>query len=457
MSFVSFVVNPNYPVITDPARPAWHFGPPAQWMNDPNGVSWHEGWCHVFYQHNPGGDAWADMHWGHARSRDFVHWEHLPLALRPQLTAGEKHCYSGCLARTAAGEPVILYTSVPPQEIEHGKNTQALATPDNADWRTWTQHVSTPFLDLATQDGPAFRRDWRDPFVFQAEGRTFLVIGAILGEETVVALYENPAGDLRHWVYRGIIHREPRTQTPFLECPNLIPFGSGNKWVLLTSPCRAVEWFSGTLDLHHYTFHIERRGRLDESDHYYATHPATDPTGRIVVFGWVRNFPKNRGWNGCLGVPRRLWLDAAGDLCSEPVTEIATLRTTQADYAPQPLSAAPIALPLPAEAMSDGELTLELAPAAQVVFEIAGVRIAFSADGVRFDDRPTVALAPGRIRVRWLLDCSLLELFVNDRAAYTRVVSFPAAPVAQLHATAGTAQLSGGRVWTLRSAPSTFA
>ena len=76
-----------YPTIADPTRPAWHFGPPAYWMNDPNGVCWHEAWCHLFYQHNPHGDAWADMHWGHARSRDLIHWEHLPLALRPRHTA----------------------------------------------------------------------------------------------------------------------------------------------------------------------------------------------------------------------------------------------------------------------------------------------------------------------------------------------------------------------------------
>lgn len=62
-------------------------------MNDPNGIIHHQGWWHAFYQHNPGGDQWGDMHWGHARSRDLIHWEHLPIALRPQLAADELHCY----------------------------------------------------------------------------------------------------------------------------------------------------------------------------------------------------------------------------------------------------------------------------------------------------------------------------------------------------------------------------
>lgn len=293
---------PDYPVIDDPARPVWHFGPLAQWMNDPNGTLWHDGWYHVFYQHNPGGEEWADIHWGHGRSRDLVHWEHLPLALRPQHADGEKHCYSGCLALTATGEPRILYTSVPADSARPA--TQVLAIPDDSDWRAWTQQVGTPFLDLATHGGPAFDfdRKWRDPFVYRAEGRTFLILGATLGTEAVIPLYENPDGGLRHWVYRGIIHCAPRTETPFFECANLIRFGS--KWLLITSPCREVEWCSGTLDLGAPAFRAGPRGRVDEGDGFYATQFVRDPAGRTVLFGWVRNFPKQRGWNGCLGAPR---------------------------------------------------------------------------------------------------------------------------------------------------------
>ncbi|MCC6415909.1 MAG: glycoside hydrolase family 32 protein [Opitutaceae bacterium] len=443
----------DYPVINDPARPVWHFHPPAGWMNDPNGVCWHNGWCHVFYQHNPGGDAWADMHWGHARSRDLVRWEHLPIALHPQLAGGELHCYSGCLAFTAGGAPRILYTSVKADPAAPA--TQVAASPDDADWRAWTQHIATPFLALCTHDGPAFDRDWRDPFVFRAAGRTFLILGATLDDETVIPLYENPAGDLQQWLYRGILHREPRTQTPFLECPNLVH--CGEKWVLLTSPCRAVDWFSGTLDLQHYRFHVERRGRVDESDHYYATQPTADPRGRTVLFGWARNFPKDRGWNGCLGVPRRLWLDAHGDLCTAPVPEIESLRVGQTACTPQALSATPLALPLPDGAQCDGEITLERSAAACLRFELAGVTVAIDAQGVRFDGRPAVALAPAPLRLRWLLDRSLLEIFVNDRASYTRVVLHPAEPVLRLSAEGGGARLAGGVVWTLRAASSTFA
>lgn len=72
-----------------PSRPVFHFRPPAQWMNDPNGVIHHRCWYHVFYQHNPYADKWGHMHWGHARSRDLVRWEHLPIALWPSLEVGD--------------------------------------------------------------------------------------------------------------------------------------------------------------------------------------------------------------------------------------------------------------------------------------------------------------------------------------------------------------------------------
>lgn len=441
---------PAYPAIDDPAIPRWHFGPPAQWMNDPNGTLWHDGWYHVFYQHNPGGEEWADIHWGHGRSRDLVHWEHLPLALTPQRASGEGHCYSGCAALDAGGTPRILYTSV---KAEAGRpGTQVIASPTDAGLIGWKQEAAAPILDLATHGGPAFGGDWRDPYVFRTEGRTFLVLGARLGEESVIALYENPDDNLRQWVYRGIIHRAPISETVFFECPNL--FKLGKKWLLLTSPVREVEWASGMLDLATYTFQVEQRGRVDESDSFYATQTIVDPSGRTILFGWVQRFPKNRGWNGRLSAPRRIWLDDAGWLCAEPVAELVALRWSEKDYAAQTLDAAPASLALPGDHLHEVELTLERAPNACVQLEIAGVRIAIGPAGVCFNDRPPVPLAPApTTRVRWLLDRSLLEIFIGDRAVYTRVVPFPSAPVVQLTASGGYARLLAGRAWALRAAP----
>ena len=441
---------PNYPAINDPALPRWHFGPPAQWMNDPNGTLWHDGWYHIFYQHNPGGEEWGDLHWGHARSRDLVQWEHLPIALSPHHALGEQHCYSGCAALDASGTPRLLYTSVMHDEAHPG--AQVLASPRDPELLTWTQDVAHPAIDLKTHGGPAFERGWRDPYVFRAENRTFLVLGSWLGEESVIALYENPAGDLRQWIYRGIIHRAPKSAVTFFECPNLFPLGG--KWVLLTSPVREVEWCSGTLDLENYTFHVEHRGRVDESDAFYATQTIVDPSGRTILLGWVQRFPKGRGWNGRLNTPRRIWLDAAGWLCAEPVLEFWKLRRGEKIFPVQNLGDQPVTLDLPGDHSHDVDLVVERAPSATVRIEIAGVTVAIGADGVRFNDRPTVPLAPSTtLGVRWMFDRSMIELFVGERAVYTKVVPFPSPPIARLTATGGFAKLWTARAWALPPAP----
>ena len=430
-------------------------------MNDPNGTLWHEGWYHVFYQHNPGGEEWGDLHWGHGRSRDLVHWEHLPLALVPQHALGEKHCYSGCAALDASGIPQILYTSVMHDEAHPG--AQVLASPKDSELIGWTQHVATPAIDLQTHGGPAFERGWRDPYVFRTEGRTFLVLGSWLGEESVIALYESPDDNLRQWVYRGIIFRAPKTEVTFFECPNL--FKLGKKWVLLTSPVREVEWYTGMLDLATYTFQVERRGRVDESDSYYATQTIVDPTGRTLLFGWVQRFPKGRGWNGRLSAPRRIWLDDAGDLCAAPATELAVLRSAEKTFPARILSATATSLALPGDHSHEVELTIERNPTATVRCEIAGVVIAIDPDGVRFSDKVAQAPSPAPSqmqarapalphpdRIHWLFDRSMIEVFVNDRAVYTRVVEFPSAPIAQLSSN-GSARLLTARAWALRAAP----
>jgi len=100
----------------DPDRPVCHFHPPAQWNNDPDGVLFYKGWHHMFYQHNPFDSKWGHMHWGHARSRDLVNWEHLPIALWPSVEKGEEHVFSGGAALAADGRPRLFYTSIGPAQ-----------------------------------------------------------------------------------------------------------------------------------------------------------------------------------------------------------------------------------------------------------------------------------------------------------------------------------------------------
>ena len=130
-------------------RPQFHFTPEMNWMNDPNGLVYYEGEYHLFYQHNPHGNEWGHMSWGHAVSRDLVHWKHLPIALHDE---NGVMCFSGCCVvdwKNSSGfgkngKPplVAIYTG-------HGyqNQTQDLAY-SNDNGRTWTKYSGNPVLDL---------------------------------------------------------------------------------------------------------------------------------------------------------------------------------------------------------------------------------------------------------------------------------------------------------------------
>jgi sucrose-6-phosphate hydrolase SacC (GH32 family) len=127
----------------DPLRPGFHFRPAAQWMNDICGALWHEGWYHIFYQFNPFADRcdWSCVNacWGHARSRDLVHWEQLPIAVAPSLEEGNYQCVSGCATLRADGTPMLFYghTPLPRPDGTRPPRQQWAALPLDPELRTW--------------------------------------------------------------------------------------------------------------------------------------------------------------------------------------------------------------------------------------------------------------------------------------------------------------------------------
>ncbi len=305
----------------DPDRPVYHLLPPGNWMNDPNGPVFWKGWYHVFYQHNPYGDAWGNMHWGHWRSKDLVRWERQPIALWPSRSRGEDHVFSGCAAVTRDGRLMLLYTSIGPRLPE-----QWAAIPEDDDLVRWKKHSGNPLLTEKLH-GETKIHEWRDPFVFQAAGKTYLVLGGNLnaskGGEAVVNVYRAEKDDLTEWKYLGVLFRHPDKGVANVECPLFFPLGK--KWVLVTSQGRPVHWFAGRLDEKTLRFTAETRGAMDYGD-YYAPNCLEDGKGRRVLWGWVQGFRPGRGWNGCLTLPRVLNLDAGNRLVQSPAPELEKLR-----------------------------------------------------------------------------------------------------------------------------------
>lgn len=408
----------------DPTRPIYHFLPPAQWMNDPNGTIYHNGWYHLFYQHNPYGDAWDHMHWGHARSRDLVHWEHLPIALWPSHELGEGHCFSGCAAVNGDNNPMLFYTKVSPGARDERADNEQWAAVGNADWNEWQKHPANPILSLETHGGPRFEGDWRDPYIFHESGHTFMVLGGALEDVAGVALYEAEDASLLRWRYCGLLYELPRAELKFFECPNF--FKLGETWLLLTSPYQNVEYIAGEFDLDTLRFSPQARGVLDhgrgEMPHFYATNTIFDETGRCILLGWIRGFEAGRGWNGCLSLPRVLTLDAAGRPCQQPAPELERLRGGKVQHADLTLQSESRALPDIAGDVLEIHAVLELGTARSV-----GLNVRCADDGsrgipVRFDGRSlqvgaqhvSLSAEPhDRVELHLFLDRSVLELFVN--------------------------------------------
>ncbi len=412
----------------DPSRPAFHFRPPTLWMNDPNGTIYLDGFHHVFYQHNPYGDSWGHMHWGHARSKDLVRWEHLPIALWPSKAEGEDHVFSGGAAVDGTGNLTLFYTSVGAGR----PNEQWAALPIDEAGNAWKKHPDNPLITVDPPGGPTFGDGMRDPFLFEAEGRRFMVIGADTKTESVLPLYEAKEDDLADWDYLGILWSTPKVAMEFPECPNF--FQVGDRWVLLLSPYRAVEYRVGSFDLDSLRFKPEVEGLLDASDQFYATNMAVDPDGRWIVFGWVRGFPEGRGWNGCLALPRILTIGPDGHPRQKPVPALESLRGShQQAEAVRLEEDQPYRVPNldgdflevfatfePGEARRFG-LKFEGDEAEAVVIVLEDGELKVSGQEVPLRDRN----ANDPLTLHAYLDRTVLEVFINDsRQCVTRVIPY---------------------------------
>jgi beta-fructofuranosidase len=434
----------------DTSRPQFHFRAPAQWMDDPNGIIYHRGMYHMMYSLNPHSSehragmvyktavrVW-DPHsedwtggitvWGHARSADLVHWEHLPVAIYPAIEKGEHFVWFGCTAINDEGVPMAIYTAIGPN-MRPEDTAQQWAAIGDGDLIDWQPLPSNPLLVDAIHHHEVIR-EWRDPFVFKEGGRTFMVLGGRAqvggGGEPVVTLYEatNPA--YTNWAYRGIIFRHPRKEVPSVECPNLVKVDG--KWILLLSPHGEVEYYVGRLDLNEYTFEVESSGIVDHSENFYATNVLFDGQGRAVMWGAVEGFVATSGWNGCVSLPRQLNITADGTLLQRPVKELETLRAKKFSGGKTLVGGEETAI-FRVENGEAIELNAEIGHEHNTTFGIR-LRYAGGACDVRLDGR-TVRVgdlsfeAPDRgtsTSVRIFVDRTILELFINATICATRVI-----------------------------------
>lgn len=300
---------------TGGAPTAYHLRPARGWLNDPNGMVFHEGRWHVFFQHNPQGPWHRQIAWGHASSTDLLRWREHPVAFTPQDGGPDSFgCWSGVLVSGPQG-PAAVYSGVTGAD---GHSTVCLRWSMDADLDTWSDPVvvaQTPEVDDVAV--------MRDPFVLEHEGHRYAVLGAGLRDGTPAILLYG-CDDLLAWDYLGVwlTGDDPALAgalpADVWECPQLAVW-DGRATLVVSLHDRGVlgqvvacTGAFGSDDARRPALEVDRVDLLDEGADFYAPQLADDGRAGYWLMGWVReDGPEESGGDhaGCMTVPRRLVLE----------------------------------------------------------------------------------------------------------------------------------------------------
>ncbi len=330
-------------------RPAFHLSSRIGWMNDPNGFSFYQGQYHLFYQYYPYNTVWGPCYWGHAVSKDLIHWEYLPAALAPDEEYDKDGCFSGSAIELEDGRQMLIYTGVVKKETEDGSirdlQQQCLAFGDGLNYRKYENNPILTFQDLPKGCSPY---DFRDPKIWQEEDGTYRIVTccATPGRDAKIVLFQSKDGI--HWGNgRQMIQNFDRFGKVW-ECPDF--FQIDGKWVLLTSPMDMLpEGFeyhngNGTLcligefDEESGMFTPQHDQAIDYGIDFYATQTLRTPDGRRIMIAWMQNWDTTPGyrleptsWFGQMTIPRELSV-RNGRLYQWPVKELEQIRRNRVSY-----------------------------------------------------------------------------------------------------------------------------
>ena len=323
---------------TEKFRPVYHHTPLYGWMNDANGLVYKDGEYHLYFQYNPYGSKWGNMHWGHSVSKDLVHWEHLAPAIARD-TLG--HIFSGSsivdqenVAGYGAGNILAFYTSA----SDKNGQIQCLAfSKDNG--RTFTKYEKNPILCPA--DG---LRDFRDPKVFRYEPEETWVM--IVSADKEMRFYDSK--NLKDWNYMSSFGEGYGVQPCQFECPDMVELpvdGDLNrkKWALIVNVnpgCyfggSATQYFTGNFDGTKFSCDSQPNVTkwLDWGKDHYATVCFSNTGERTIAVPWMSNWQycnivPTKQFRSANALPRELSLytqDGEIYLSAVPVPEIKTLR-----------------------------------------------------------------------------------------------------------------------------------
>lgn len=494
------------PSAGDPWRPTVHLTSEQNWLNDPNGLVYDDGTYHAFYQHNPRGNSWGHMSWGHSTSTDLVHWTQQPVALE---ASGSEEIFSGSIVMdtgnasglgTKANPPMVaLYTSAYGKGGTLPEGSQAQSVAYSLDHgRTWQKYGQNPVLSLNPSS-----KNFRDPKITWYEPGGYWVMTTVVADAQVVKLFKST--DLLHWDYLSDFSGVG-AQGGLWEVPELVQMdieGSGGlrKWVMLLSinpggiaGGSGMQYFVGEFDGTRFTAEnaaapgapLTDSQWLDHGADFYAANSISGaPGGKPVLVGWMGNWDYAQSvpttpWRGAMAVPRELTLvaggerfelrsaiagAAAGALTGSGDSEIQGKNLTVADST-EPLGEgfanrtqlvdvefdvsraveAGIVLRGPAEGSTTGSgLRISYNKATQML-KVDRSKAGTSNFSEKFSPYHQAAIpaSDGKVRLRILLDASSVEVFAGDGSVVITDTFFPAweDTASSVYSTGGTTEFT---------------
>lgn len=326
------------------SRPKFHLTPSVGWMNDPNGFSFYQGAYHLFYQNNPYDTVWDAMHWGHAVSKDLLHWEYLPSALAPDEAYDSFGCFSGSALALPDGRHFLMYTGVhkegtnPVEEIQE----QCIAFGDGMDY---VKHENNPVISKEMLPDKLSKHDFRDPKIWMEKDGSFRCVVGSCDKDRNGAILLFGSQDGLEWKFESILVENDGTHGRMWECPDFFPLDG--KHVLLCSPQdmvpdglefpngNATLCLIGTFDEQSKKFIYDKAQNIDYGIDFYAPQTTVAPDGRTIMIAWMQNWDTSnqtermdRKWFAQMTLPRELTLKN-GKLFQQPVRELDNYRSRE--------------------------------------------------------------------------------------------------------------------------------
>ncbi len=337
----------QYQHFADEQRPRFHVTGPIGWINDPNGFSVYQGEYHLFFQYHPYSTHWGPMHWGHVKTRDFLHWERLPVALAPDTQIDRDGCFSGGAVELPDGRHLLLYTGVCKVRRTDGVvdeiQSQCVAVGDGINYEKYDKN---PVLDVSDLPEGSSELDFRDPKIWREDGAYWAVMSN-RSPDGSADIFLCRSEDAFHWSFVSKLESCRNEYGKMWECPEFFPLDG--KHVLLTCPMEmppiGLEFHAGfgtlcligSYDRERCAFTRERVQAIDYGLDFYATQTLKTPDGRTIMIAWMQNWStstsQQRGEQlfGSLTLPRELTI-RDGRLIQNPVRELEAVHGRRTAY-----------------------------------------------------------------------------------------------------------------------------